>query len=761
MDLYEYIDRYINFKASPQVQERGIELYNQGAVSLSYANEASDAWHFSVQGGQRYAVIIRDLNKGDLKTSCSCPFEWGSICKHTVAALMFIKDGGEHRVNKEQKSAVKPTSLRTAHGYLIKNYQFISQQDIEEHTSVSVINDILHGYNNLILQDVKIDDSEIIFEYTTYYENQWAAITYRNDKVYIRSSSKKPIPKLNKVEAHTLLLIAQSKSPDLLNILFSSAIDDQKEGTLAKYGLPQDADFDQFFSYGFHPDEGLVFLFRPDQLGLLPVDPNYKINFRQFIDDLNEEKLELDAIPRKDEERMLGFVVQFSKDDYDEYDGEADFTVIPVVGKPNKDRSLLSSHIERYDEYSNVDKIKVSKNAQEIIHTVERLYTINSEKPSFVVKRKLIHLLANERIVHYRTVSDFKIKKSELSNARIMKAPVTARYEAYQDEQFVGLRLKVNLDGEERPAEEIDAFYRHAHIYMYKGKIGVPINYTVARHIALWTQELKMVKSHRQYFFNEIVMPLSKNFEIDFGNSGFEIESVELDFRKKQVYLSELHDFLIITPQVEYHNGVSVMLNQSGNVLVDENGEVTEYKRNIELEDDFVDSIAELHPYFEEQKEDKRFYLHYDTFTEDMWFYRFFEQMQHLEVEVFGLKELKNFKYSPFAGKVSTTISSGQDWFEVDLKVSFGDTNVKLSDIKKAVLNQQKYIQLKDGSVGMLPNEWFHKLEKFFRHGEVKDGKLAVSKMRFAIIDELFDDIDDMQILSDIAEKTSTPGQFY
>ncbi len=302
--------------------------------------------------------------------------------------------------------------------------------------------------------------------------------------------------------------------------------------------------------------------------------------------------------------------------------------------------------------------------------------------------------------------------------------------------------------------------YRDCHVYLYKKTIAIAANYTIARHIEMWRNDLKMVKTHKQQFFNEIVMPLSRNFEIDFGNGVFDIESVELDFRKKQVFLSELHDFLIITPQVEYHNGVSVMLNQSGNVLVNEQGEVTEYKRNIELEDDYINAIADLHPYFEEQVEDKRFYLHYDTFAKDMWFYRFFEQMQRMEVEVFGLKELKNFKFSPYAGKVSTSISSGQDWFEVDVKVSFGDNKVSLKDIKQAVLNQQKYIQLNDGSVGMLPTEWMHKLEKFFRHGEIKDDKLAISKMRFSIIDELFENMDEIEIMDEIAQKRKRFASF-
>ncbi len=247
--------------------------------------------------------------------------------------------------------------------------------------------------------------------------------------------------------------------------------------------------------------------------------------------------------------------------------------------------------------------------------------------------------------------------------------------------------------------------------------------------------------------------PVSRNFEVKFKQETFKNEKVELDFNKKQLFLSEQNEYVIFTPRVEYNHQVSAVLNSTGNVLVNNNGLITEYQRNFELENDFLESLAGLHPDFEAQKERKLFYLHYTDFTKNMWFYKFFDQLQANGIEVFGLKELKNFKYSPYKGKISTSVSSGQDWFEVDINVSFGDNRVTLNDIKKAVLNQQRYIQLKDGSVGVLPSEWFHKLEKYFRNGEIKKEKLEISKLRFSVVDELFDNLEDTGILQEIAEK--------
>ncbi|TLX74702.1 hypothetical protein E9993_12370 [Labilibacter sediminis] len=753
-DRIEYIERYINIKASEDDFQEGKNLYHDGNVALTYSNDASDTWHFSVQDTRKHTVMLRDLNRKELNTKCTCASVWGSICKHTVASLLFIADGGKHAVTSETQDVNGRTSLRTSLGYLYEKYRFISLNDIEDHSSNSVMNEILHGYNDLKLEDIKIGDDEIIFEYQTYYNSQFAVIQYKEGKVYISSGNKNSIPKLNKVEAKTLLLIAQSESPDLLEVLFSPKIEDMKKEHLSKFGLSPDEDFGKFFSITFYPEQGgLTFAPRPDQKGLLPVSSGIEKPFRNFVDELNEDALKLDHIPKKGEERLLAFVLDFDLGDEESNYDNTEFRVSTIVGKPNKNRTLINSHIDQFDELTNTDHISISANAKEIINNIERLYNTNSPKAVFAVKRHLLHLLSKEPLVYVRNEVDYKIKKSDLQKVEISAKPVTAKYETFEDDNFVGLKLQVFIEDEVIQPEDIDPGYRKIHLFNLNNKLYVPSNYNVARHIENWNQELKMVKSHKEHFFNEIVLPLSKNFEIDFTNDGYGIDSIELDFRKKQVYLSELHDFLIITPQVEYHHGVSVVLNHAGNVLVKDDGTITEYKRNLELEDEFIESISALHPYFEEQVEDKVFYLHYDSFTKDMWFYDFFEQMQNMEVEVFGLKDLKNFKYSPYAGKVTTNVTSGQDWFEVDIQVSFGDNKVALKDIRKAVLNQQKYIQLKDGTVGMLPTEWLHKLEKFFRHGEIKDDKLTVSNLRFSIIDELFDDIDDANILTDIAQK--------
>jgi len=58
------------------------------------------------------------------------------------------------------------------------------------------------------------------------------------------------------------------------------------------------------------------------------------------------------------------------------------------------------------------------------------------------------------------------------------------------------------------------------------------------------------------------------------------------------------------------------------------------------------------------------------------------------------------------ASGVSTRVHSGQDWFDLEGAVSFGEQTVPLPTILAAARSGQRMVELGDGSVGMLPERW-------------------------------------------------------
>lgn len=70
--------------------QKGEEYFEEGAVRKIWRD--GDAYKAIVDGTSRYNILIL-FKDGDIKVKCSCPYDFGGICKHAVAAILaFAKD---------------------------------------------------------------------------------------------------------------------------------------------------------------------------------------------------------------------------------------------------------------------------------------------------------------------------------------------------------------------------------------------------------------------------------------------------------------------------------------------------------------------------------------------------------------------------------------------------------------------------------------------------------------------------------------------
>ncbi|RMG27319.1 MAG: hypothetical protein D6730_07430 [Bacteroidetes bacterium] len=76
--------------ATTQSYEKGKDLYAYGAVEQ--VEKQGDSYQARVQGSYLYQVWI-DLSGDELHATCSCPYDYGGICKHIVAAGLAITAG--------------------------------------------------------------------------------------------------------------------------------------------------------------------------------------------------------------------------------------------------------------------------------------------------------------------------------------------------------------------------------------------------------------------------------------------------------------------------------------------------------------------------------------------------------------------------------------------------------------------------------------------------------------------------------------------
>ena len=766
--LKEHIKRHVGFYTSGDVALRGRHLYDNGKVHFIEYIEKTDYWKFTVIGSHSYQVSVKGANSRSIQTSCTCPFDWGSICKHTVAALLFVSDNLENQnalqFQKQTEILFKSGKRKGKDfGFEIPGYQSINFDFVRKNATPQILSQLTFQADNISYNSVVITS-----EYITFIAAHPDNIVkfYREDgKVYVTSAKSAGSELLTIAEAICLKMIARSPMPNLLDEVFSGRILESQKGWMKKFGLSENTDFHVYFSYSFSEKRGLQYHPAKNGEGLVPVDKIEDHYISDFLRKINDDLLPLQKLKKKTEQRELGFVLKkgfrnfnpyrYNYDDfYEDDNGDTDrYEIIPIAGKTAKNNpSAFASHINEYDEETDQQFIiSKSENAVTLLQVIKEIN--NNKDNDFHLMRKAYDCLLKEKFVFGLANNAYQIRKKDLIEITLSPELLDVVFEVSKSEGFLTIDLKLKTGTELRKRKKKGTQPADNYFYVNGSTYYFAKTEKVAQMIAEFPEKIKMVDSYKADFFKNLIEPISKNFEMLYKKDTFKTESIELDFHKKQVFLSEQDEYVVFTPCVEYGHNVSAILNATGNILVNNGDVITEYRRNFELENDFLDSLAELHPDFEGQKSRRLFYLHYSDFTKNLWFYRFFDQLQALNVEVFGLKDLKNFRYSPYKGKISTSVSSGQDWFEVDIAVSFGDNRITLNDIKKAVINKQRYIQLKDGSVGILPAEWLHKLEKYFRNGEIKKDKLEISKLRFSVIVELFDNLDDSGIIQEITEK--------
>lgn len=110
--------------------------------------------------------------------------------------------------------------------------------------------------------------------------------------------------------------------------------------------------------------------------------------------------------------------------------------------------------------------------------------------------------------------------------------------------------------------------------------------------------------------------------------------------------------------------------------------------------------------------------------------------------EIYGEEQLKSVRVNRKKPSISFNVSSGIDWFDVQAAVKFGNLEVPLKEMRRALRKNQRYVKLADGSIGEIPPEWLEKYKHLFALGETKDEVLRLSQHHLGLVDQLLAEAD-------------------
>ncbi|QDT01613.1 DEAD/DEAH box helicase [Adhaeretor mobilis] len=95
------------------------------------------------------------------------------------------------------------------------------------------------------------------------------------------------------------------------------------------------------------------------------------------------------------------------------------------------------------------------------------------------------------------------------------------------------------------------------------------------------------------------------------------------------------------------------------------------------------------------------------------------------------------------AGAFNINVVSGVDWFDLESDLDFGEVSASLPALLAAAKSNDGYVELSDGSRGLLPEEWLEKFAPLADLAEVHEEKLRFRPSQALLLDALLSDRQD------------------
>lgn len=206
-----------------------------------------------------------------------------------------------------------------------------------------------------------------------------------------------------------------------------------------------------------------------------------------------------------------------------------------------------------------------------------------------------------------------------------------------------------------------------------------------------------------------------------------------------KIYLGELNNsFLMITIKWQY--GDFEMDDEPGDMFtVVADGKRYTIKRDIAAENETKAFICDMHAKFPQQK-NGYYYLPFAEAEKKQWFVKFYRKLIDKNIPVYGMEQLKHFRYNKHIPVIYIHFDGkGIDWFDLRIEISYGDQQVSLADLQKAILNKQSFLLLRDGTIGAIPEEWAQEYGMLFRMGQVQKNSIRLSALHHTLLDNIKD----------------------
>lgn len=769
--LAEIITEFIKRNAEPRIISRGKNYFRAGEVT-DHCEEPSSLTHeFTVRGTELYQVsFILNQDRAEPITGafCTCPYSGWGLCKHIVASMLWL--------NKQYTETTVPTSAPTkakevklleaapppkrkkrsaGQPYTIENYNRLTDEEYRDiHGNLGVL-PYLHsaGFNyageDIFTAKVKLD--------TTYDRKSQAKTvtleTRENDLVVTCSCEGK----VEKLCSHAYRMVEHLLLTNALKNLRKPTENKQEAmavSAMKKNGLNPDEDWTKYLELRF-------------------VDFKWKMDLNNtyanliYPERLNEDDIKNvfrsesgSAFPKtrygdSDEPYQVGFTIGFTPH-HDE------ILINAVVAKEDKNGNPMRQGFSDLRSSRHYKHILTTPHDQPLLALSELLSERRYWDNPFLVNvvdqiRLNKDRLENHPYLFYHRAPHVRnLRKSDLTPIRFVSHSPKVVYHPRELDEFIHLDVYIVQNGEKVMLSDREVDLVHPQFVKAKDILYFLDSERDGRHFeaAVKLCGRTMLTARFPAFFQKYLRyALETNMIETEDLHSFSLSEGRLKADSKEIYLSENGMSVLFKPFIRCEGDVLInTLTEESTWEMDGNTLMRKDRDEAAIEA-FNELLADVFPQIEYRQVEDYLYLSYQELQKDNLIGKIFERLTEEGVTIFGFRELKGLRISPYPAKVSYRVSSQIDWFEVEMEMAWGDMTISLEELKKRFVPGNDYIELGNGSRGMIPDEWIKKLERLFRHGKFDVDKLQISNKKFSLVDELFEEIEDADALEFIKDR--------
>ncbi len=775
---------------STVIRERAIQVINSGDLSETDFDPFTNTYAFEIKRyPYNYYIEIR-FSQTDKHADCycSCPYNGEGYCKHIGAALYYlhlntndhipgsgtktIKPEADKSNSGRPKSSVKALSLTKQHIAPLR--QRSSEKlffDFSDSAAFSAqkfrpLYNQSHWRNTL--KSIEIKDQHVVFDFESYgYAQASTRLANKNKVLEISCACDTQTKKFCVHETDTIKFLLD-KGMAFFESFESESLLKMRQEYLDRIGLQVPPDeIDQYVSYSFDGDR-IIPIPANRAKGLYNLNKVHDLIKDVVLSPVQDKALLYASLSEPEQSTLLkpAIVIDTVFNHHN-----LGIRFIPVMGKVSGAGDKLTSHITECDDSAFSVFPQKDHALLTLINKVDsvniNVYSANNEFNLTAAKLFPLTLgtfrLLKDQIVYLKKVSyGHELRKSDLKLTNISANALKVEFTLSEESNFYALELCLNSGNGPIPYNSKDSLFEEIHPFIIKhqntlfhlASLSDFIVYNNLKELAIQ----RCLKKDLHELFSKVIEPLSKDFTIHFQN-GISVNSVYPDIRKKKIYISENESKVIFTPVIEY-DGHEVNILKPFKKYVFNEQTVTMIDFDITELEEMKQFIVEVHPAFMHQNNGDFLWLDFSVMMKDFWFYEAFEKIKKNNIEIHGLNDLKNFRYSVSKPTVKISVSSGIDWFDTDLDVRFGDERVTANQLAAAVNNKSRFIQLSHNKVGMLPEEWLEKFAKIFRNTHQEKNSLRLSKLNFGVIEDLLDPMESPEVFKEVAEKKARLASF-